>query len=284
MKTILVLTDFSENAQSAAEGGLILAGKLHADLLLFNTYINYQTIASYGGGGWVVDEYTERKHKSRIGLQALTEGLESLSNGLDAEGYIPGINSESDDCDLGIDVAGLINKKNVELVVMGARSGTKDDFMFGADTNAVIEYSNRPVLIVPAGTKLKNLSTIVFATNFEEADLKAIRYMAKLGELLHYKLEIIHVFDPDKNNWDEKEQEFDKQLADIKYSGMQYHKVTGKDIVGRLNSFVNHTPGTILAMVHVQNSFLIRLFRHSRVKEALANQKTPLLIFPSKME
>jgi len=44
MKNILVLTDFSENASAAAEAGLLLAGKMHADILLYNTYINYQTI------------------------------------------------------------------------------------------------------------------------------------------------------------------------------------------------------------------------------------------------
>ena len=48
MKNVLVLTDFSQNSYAAAEAGLLLAGKLHTDLLLFHTYINYQTMASYG--------------------------------------------------------------------------------------------------------------------------------------------------------------------------------------------------------------------------------------------
>jgi hypothetical protein len=85
MKNVLVLTDFSQNSYAAAEAGLLLAGKLHADLLLFHTYINYQTITSYGGGGWIVDEFTERKHQDRIGLQTMTEGLESISDQLDPE-------------------------------------------------------------------------------------------------------------------------------------------------------------------------------------------------------
>jgi hypothetical protein len=55
VKKILVLTDFSANATCAAEAGLILSGKLHTDLLLFNTYIDYATMPSYGGGGCIVD-------------------------------------------------------------------------------------------------------------------------------------------------------------------------------------------------------------------------------------
>ncbi|HTI58729.1 universal stress protein [Mucilaginibacter sp.] len=284
MKNILVLTDFSENAASAAEAGLQLAGKLHTDLLLFNTYIDYKTITSYAGGGWAADGFSERQQRSKIGLQTLTEGLESLSYQLSPEDHKPAINTESDDSDLGLDVADIIRQKDVEMVVMGARAGTESDLMFGADTNAVIEYSTRPVLVTPSGTKLNDIHKIVFATNFEKADLEAIRFLSKLGNLFHYKLEIIHVSDPEKNGADDEEAEFAVGLAKIKYTGLQYHKINGKDVINRLNRFVTEIPGTMLAMVHVQNSFLVRLFRHSTVKKALTDQKIPLLVFPSKMK
>ena len=283
MKNILVLTDFSDNAVAAAEAGLLLAGKMHTDMILFNTYINYETIASYGGGGWIVDEFTARKHRSDAGLAMLTEGLEALSAQLPPGDRKPAIYSQSDDSDLGLDVADLLATRNVELVVMGARSDSKNDFMFGEDTNAVIKHSVRPVLITPARTQLQEVHKIIFATDFEPADIKAIRYLCKLGELLHCKLEVVHINDPDKKTNTEKELAFDRLLAEIKYTGMQYHKVNGKDIVGRLNRLVNHAPGTILAMVHVHHSFLLRLFEHSQVRTAMAHQKTPLLVFPSNM-
>ena len=283
MKNILVLTDFSNNATAAAEAGLIIAGKMHADMLLFNTYINYQTITAYGGGGWVVDEFTERKHKSKLGLEALTEGLESLSYHLDPGDRQPVITSESDDSDLGLDVVELIKTKNVELVVMGARSGDKDSFMFGADTNAVIEYSTRPILIVPSGTNIKMLHKIILATDFEDADMKAIHYLAKLGHLLHCQLEVIHVRGS-SSECDKNKKAFEAQLSTIKYTGLKYHEVNGKEVVDRLNRLVKDELGSMLAMVHIQNSFFIRLFQHSMVRKALSHQNTPLLVFPSKME
>src|SRR5581483_10371334 len=279
-----VLTDFSKNAEAAAEAGLQIAGKLHTDLLIFHTYINYQTIASYGGGGWTVDEFTERKHQNRIGLESLMEGLESLSAQLDADDRKPAINSESDDNDLGLDVAGLIHRKNVEMVVMGARSGKSDDVGFGADTNAVIEHSTRPVLITPENMDLRKIHRVLFATDFEENDLKAVHYMARLAKLFHYKLEIIHVCDPNAKGCDEKEQSFKYHLNQLHFTGLYYHDINGKDVIQRLHRFVSDEPGTILAMVHVQNSFLVRLFQHSMVRKVLAYQNTPLLIFPSKMD
>jgi nucleotide-binding universal stress UspA family protein len=284
MKNVLVLTDFSDNASAAAETGLLIAGKMHCGLVLYNTYINYQTITSYGGGAWNPDEFTERKFQSKKGLEALTEGLESLSYQLGPEDRVPAIYCESDDNDLGMDVADIIERKNVELVVMGARSDTRDDFMFGADTNAAIEYSTRPILITPAGTNLMNLHRIVFATDFGKADRRALHYMARLGRLLHYKIEIVHVVDPLNNFADEKEEQFKQLLDEINYTGLTYRRINGRDVIHRLNMLVARTPDTLLALVHAQNSFLVRIFEHSMVRTALRYQKTPLLVFPSKME
>jgi hypothetical protein len=66
MKTILVLTDFSKNATLAAAEALTLGGKLHADLLLFNTYITYPTAASYAGADWLAEEFAERQTQMKI--------------------------------------------------------------------------------------------------------------------------------------------------------------------------------------------------------------------------
>jgi nucleotide-binding universal stress UspA family protein len=283
MKNVLVLTDFSKNSYTAAEVGLLLAGKLHSDLLLFHTYIHYQTMPSYGGGGWIVDEFTERKYQDRVGLEALIDGLESMSNKLAPEDREPAINSESNDSDLGLDVADLIHRKNVEMVVMGSRSNPAEDVAFGADTNAVMEYSTRPILITPAGTDLRKIHKILFATDFEEGDIDAVRYMARLAKLFHWKLEIVHVCDTRNNNGSNKETAFRYQLDKLHITGLNYHNITGKDVVKRIHRFLRTSSGTILAMVHVQNSFLVRLFQHSLVREALVNQETPLLIFPSRM-
>lgn len=45
----LILTEFSKNADKAAEAALMFTETLHADLLLFNTYIDY-VIMRYDSG------------------------------------------------------------------------------------------------------------------------------------------------------------------------------------------------------------------------------------------
>jgi nucleotide-binding universal stress UspA family protein len=285
MKKILVLTDFSANATSAAEAALILSGKLHTDLLLFNSYIDYATKSSYGGAGWIVDEFTERKKKSKQSLELLMDGLESLSNELEPETRKPAIDYDFNDCNLEMDVADLLSQNKIELIVMGARSHNQDDALYGDDTNSIVDHATRPVLIVPAKTDLKQIRKVLFATDFDEGDFKAIHYLMKLGKLFHYLLEIIHVIKPDEEEAGQSSRAlaFKEQLAQLKYQGLSYHEVNGKDVVSRLNYLSTETGAGMLALVHHQRSFFARVFAHSETKKALAKQKLPLLVFPSKM-
>jgi nucleotide-binding universal stress UspA family protein len=286
MKTVIALTDFSENATSAAETAWLLAGKMHSNLLLYNSYITYPGMTAYAGGPWLVDEFIEKQNQSKERLELLTEGLELLSERLGPDDRMPSISFISEDNDLGSGMSVLTAEKNVELIVMGARSEkNEENVLFGNDTSTVIEHAGRPIMITPTGTNLENLHKLVFATDFEEADIKAMHYLAKLGNVLHCKLEIIHVQDSEKVNQtnDKREEKFKEKISQIRYTGITYHKVGGKNVINRLNRLLTETHAGLLAMVHVQNSFLIRLFQHSLVKEAIASQKMPLLIFPSNM-
>ncbi|MCO5948174.1 universal stress protein [Mucilaginibacter flavidus] len=285
MKKILVLTDFSANATCAAEAGLMLSGKLHTDLLLFNTYIDYATMSSYGGAGWIIDEFTERKKSSLRGLESLTEGLEYFSCELEPDNRKPVISFELNDCSLEMDVADILVKNEVELIVMGARSHDRDDALYGDDTNSIVNHVTRPVLIVPAKTDLKQIRKAVFATDFDEADFKAIHYLVKLGKLFHYQLEIIHVIKPDQKaaGQSAKALAFKEKLTKLKYQGLTYHEAGGEDVINRLNHLCTETGAGLLALLHHQRPFFARLFTHSKTKKALSELKVPLLVFPSKM-
>lgn len=286
MKTILVLTDFSKNAACAAEAGLMLSAKLHTDILLFNTYIDYATMPSYAGGVWIVDEFSDRKKHSKLGLGMLMEGMELLSDKLGPDDRRPAIHCQADDCDLGLDVADIIQQNDIELVVMGASScAAPDDFAAGADTDAVINNVTRPVLIIPAPTNLNQVRKVMFATDYSKIDIKAIHYLAKLGKLFSYQLEIIHITGPGKGtSKSANELAFHEQIAKLDYQGLTYREAGGKDIINSLNSLITETGAHLLAMSHRQYPFFIRIFKHSIAKKALSRLKVPLLIFPSNMK
>ena len=285
MKKILIMTDFSPNATCAAEAGLLLSGKLRADILLFHTYIDYSMVVAYSGAGWAVEEFTERQNKSQTGLRMLIEGLESLTDQLDPGDYKPMISLQTDDCNLGMDLEDILDQNEVEMVLIGARSHPAGDILYGGDTNAVIKKATCPVLVVPEKTDLRKLRKVTFATDFDPKDIQVINYLFKLCQSFHYQLQIVHVVRPGKNNTtpSAKEVSFREQLSAINYKGLSYHEVSGVDVPGRLNRLLTETGSGMLAMLHHQTSFLGGLFTHAITPKVLANQKTALLVFPSKM-
>ena len=285
MKKIIVLTDFSANATCAAEIALQLSGKLNADLILFNTYIDYSTMQYYSGGGWVVDEFTEQKKNSKRRLELLAADLGSLANKLEPGAYKPAISFQLNDNSIDMNLVDMLDQNTVELVVMGARSHDQDEALYGHDTSSAINYATRPVLIVPAKTELKQIRKVVFATAFDDADLNAINYLVKLCELFNYQLDIIHILKPDDkvSAQSSKELFLKDELAKIPFKSISYHQLGGKNVIERLNELCNQAEPALLALLHHQRPFFARLFARSQTKKALVKQQTPLLIFPSKM-
>ncbi|ASU34774.1 universal stress protein [Mucilaginibacter xinganensis] len=283
MKTILVPTDFSTNASYAATTALILSEKLHANLLLYNTYIDYPNIDSYAGGSWIVEEFVKKQNHSKDNLALLVENLEALSENLDPEDKKPTINWQSGDNDLWLGIAEITHQKSIEMIVMGSRSNKPDDFLLGHDTNSVIEHATCPVLIVPSKTNPKEIDKVTFATDFNDVDIKAMDYLVKLAKLFNYKIEIAHVVEPGIKDAEETEKQmhFVQHVARSRYTAISYIEVRGKDVASRLNHLCKQNQTGLLAMVHNKRSFFGRLFTHSETRKELADQKIPLLVFPA---
>ena len=283
-KNILLLTDFSENATSAAEAGLALSRKLHTDLLLYHSYITYSALPFAAAGALDPEAFPTKKHQAEQKLKCLMEGLESLAMQPDTATHLPVIRFQAEDSDLGTAIETILDRENVELIVMGARSAHPDDPLAGADTIAVIRHSDRPVLSVTAGTNLTDIHEIIFATDFDSKDLDVIRYLVKLCALFGYTLEIVHVNLHHKQANNTEEDNFRKSLDELQATGLKYTKIAGKDLTVRLNKIAQEHGPAILAVRHRHYPFLVDLFVSSKSKALLARQKCPLLIFPEQIK
>ncbi len=285
MKNVLVLTDFSKNAEGAAQFGLKLSSKLKANLLLFNTYVTNAAVP-FVNEPWMANEVIWGDDDSRDSLSKLATQLKQFMSNLDANDYKPLIYCDNGEGKLGTVVPDIIETKNVELIVMGAREDDPDkDNLFGSDLNAVIQKSTRPMLVIPPGVDPYGLKKVVFATNFEKADVHAIHYLVKLGDLLGFELDIVH-FIQQGNSPDGKrteEMELAERETGLKYPNITYHHIHGDDVVSNILRIYQESGAGLLAVVHHQHSFLGRMLHQSVTKKILNQRNIPLMIFPSKM-
>jgi len=285
MKNVLVLTDFSKNAEGVAQFGIKLGSKLKANLLLFNTYVTNAAVP-FVNEPWVANEVIWGDDDSRDSLTRLATQLKQFMGKLAAADYRPLIYCDNGEGRLGTVVPDIIERKNVELIVMGAREDDPDkDNLFGSDLNAVIQKSVRPILVTPPEADPLDLKKVIFATNFENTDAQAIQYLVKLGELLDFELEIVHVVQAGKNGTPDHNSEPipTAQKNKLKYPDITYHHIRGENVVSDLLRICEESGAGMLAVVHHQHSFIGRIFHQSVTKKILNNRDLPLMIFPSRM-
>jgi len=287
MKSILILTDFTENAAHAALSGIILSKKLHSNLLLLNVNPSQPVIPQYAGGPTVVEDFGFWEKESREKLHQLSETLEALLIQSDPQHSKPAIFVECGEGNVGIMVRELIKQKDIEMIVMGARAGsTMDHILTGSETISVVDHATRPVLVVPKNADLNKLSKVIFATDYNETDMNGIHYLVKLGKLFNFHLIIVHVnlFNDKDILKMKKEEIFLNHVKRLKYPHISFREITGKEVTHRLNTLCDETGADLLSVMHYKNSFLKRLFKHSTTHKALSGQRIPLLIFPAELD
>ena len=281
MKTVLVLTDFSSNANHAAETAVFLAAKLNLNVLLFNLYFSVPGVLAGENDAWA-KTYETFKKESEINLQ---KEVERLSNKIDPDTAKPVIQYFTAFGDLGTKVNSLIedNNNNIDFIVMGARKKLQSLILFGDDINSVIKKSAIPVLIVNKALNYKETKNIVFTTDVEESDLKALACLNKLSNSFNFKVHAAYVTPisevPDLEEV-EKINHFLEGINQIDSPNISFKNLKGDDIINELVEFNALIAADLLAIVHKKRSFLWRLFHESVSKEFIKDSTISILIIP----
>ena len=286
MKKILVLTDFSENAVHAAKTAAFFAINLRTNILLYNHYQSIPVTPMYVGGAFLAQEAEWMVDESHKGLEEQKQALETFIAQIAGNERQPVIYTQGGEGDLGRHIRYIVHQNNVELIVMGARrfNNGLDHFFFGDQISPVIKNPACPVLVVPPKVDLKKLTSIVFATDYDEGDKEAVRCLVKIARLFACELQIIHIiiFGHDETEKSDKEIDFIEQVATLDYPKIVFQKVRGKDVANRLTHLCKENNTELLAIVNREHSFFMNLIHNNTTQKVLDNQTIPLMIFPSK--
>jgi len=284
MKTILVLTDFSRNANHAARIAAWFAEKLHTGIILWNCLPKVPVMPGYLGSTLVADILVGPEESQDLLKRTMRELNDFISSTVGD--YKPRLSICYREGSLRQELGQQIEKVKAEMIVIGAasRDCNIDQVFTGSDTYKIIETANCPVLIVPPKSTIDQLHKIVFATDFDILDLQAIHYLYLLRDVFDFQIEVVHVtIDSEKDDaMIAKEIAFLAELAKYKKI-ISYKEIRGKEVTGRLNKISKQTRADLLAMTHHQYSFFKRLLTDSITKRELASLKIPLLLFPIKI-
>ena len=280
MKTLLIATDFSANAQHAAAYGYSLAQHLQAQVLLCHVINVPAEIPQTGMVAWPMEVYDDLMQDSNDELAKLKCRL--IAEG-DVKAYQPGI--------VCIHEAGFVTdvvnaeaiKYRADLIIIGAHGNDAlDTWMIGNHSRKLIEAATCPLLIVPAAATSKPIKRIAFGSDFKqpEKDITAINELVDFAKTLDAELILTHI---DQNDADYEYNAIVKHLlinliGKINYGKVNYKVVKSDHVENGLDWLVRHAHVDMLAMAHREHGFFDQLINGSHTQKAASQITAPLLV------
>lgn len=186
LKNILFLTDFSETANRAGQYAGALAKTYSARLVALHVQPPVVNPMTPPASWYNLEEVAETQQAAN------KKELEAAFQGLNPRVFIK-------EGDLWAHVAAIVEKENIDLIVMGThgRSGVRR-FFLGSIAEAMFRNAECPVLTVGPRAKGQKevpveLRQIVYATDFSEAGNAAAPYAMSLAQEHQAHVTLLHV-------------------------------------------------------------------------------------------
>lgn len=159
MKTILIPTDFSPNADHAAFYAFELGKHIKAGLKLCNAIMVPAAARMSPQVAWPLMDLSTLKKDADLELEKLSEKLQKTAKdaGIDPE-KCPPLEALSEVGTVPEVIKMLAEKEEINLVVMGTSGASGLNKLFlGSTSRDLISNTNLPILLIPPGTEFKPL-------------------------------------------------------------------------------------------------------------------------------
>ncbi|NRD24632.1 universal stress protein [Winogradskyella litoriviva] len=272
-KHILLPTDFSDNAWSAA----VYALKLYQDEVctfhfLHSSKMKISTMSNMSNK--LIRVLKENAMKELSELREMAEKANANAN------HNFEIILSSHDLQSTMEV--VIEKENIDLVVMGTKGATKaKEIVFGSNTVHIIKkVKSCPILVVPDEYDFVKPEQIAFPTDFNRFYGEEISPLTRLADLYNSTIRIVHI-----NKEDELTELQEHNLNQLKIALKDYpnsfHWMPdyGKKTEA-INDFIEELQINILAMINYKHSFIEGIIKEPVIKKLGFKPNTPFMVIP----
>jgi nucleotide-binding universal stress UspA family protein len=284
MKTILVLTDFSINADYASFYALKLAQSIKANLLLCNIYELPQGSRTLDRKAWPL-EVCEKNSIEDLG--ELAARLKSEINKDVQVHFKPEINQ----CSLQGSVIDRINevadKHQILMAIISKHNaGVLSTMLSGNHTKDIIDEAEFPVMVIPYQAQFSGFKKIAFATDLSHNGMDILHSLYGITKYFDSEILITHVATT-KSAEIEKQHItkyfFNQENAPIHYPKIYYRAIQNKSVTAGLDWLAEHTDIDLMVLVHRKRNIFQKIFDESVTQKLAVSSNKPLLIFPSSL-
>ncbi|NHF61579.1 universal stress protein [Flavobacteriaceae bacterium TP-CH-4] len=171
---------------------------------------------------------------------------------------------------------------DADLVIVGM----KDDYTLrgifaGNIANELLDKLYVPLLVLPNNSYYHGLSTLVYATDFEDADVEAIRSLVSIAEPYRALIKVVHVPLKKESDASVRMEWFEKEVRrKISYPELVFGLVHADDVESGLQGSIQKEHADMLVMMEREHPSLFdKLFHKDLVRSMQTAVSVPLLVF-----
>jgi len=273
MQSILVPTDFSENAYNAARYAIALAADIKAtEIVLYNAYQPYVSEDPELSMPLQTDMETFR--------QISADGLAKMKSTLESE--VTSTIKFRSESEYNIVAQGVVDAAktfNAAFIVMGISGAESklEEAIVGSNAVDVSKHSEIPVIIVPAKATYSPIKKILLAVDFKKsAETTPVIAIKKLLDETNAQLDILHV---EANDVDEVNLDAEKNIVQSLFQNYnpQYHFLHGKIFTDAINQFALENNSDLIVVIPKKHGLFEGIFKRSHTKALVFHSHIPIM-------
>ncbi|NND63700.1 MAG: universal stress protein [Flavobacteriaceae bacterium] len=275
-KKLLIPTDFSKNAWVALSYAIELFRNEVCDFYVLNVFdtVGFE-LESLLESNPDKSVFEIAQEQSELGLKKISQRVSFRDEALDHNYFYLSQNN-----DLLNAIKDVVEKKDIELIVMGTKGHTDSNaIIFGSNAVTVMEKArNCPVLCIPPNVIYSDPKEIVFPTSFRtHFKRRELEYLIEIARLTNAPIRVLHVAKEGETL--DEEQENYKQLLEEYFDGLEYsfHTIYNADVQTALNVFVQSRDSGMITFFNKKHTFFSNLLTKPMVKELGYHSKIPVL-------
>lgn len=275
MRTIIIPTDFSENAFNALKYAVELFKYEKCDFFLLHAYAEelYEKEALISEE--VIKELKENGQKTaQQGLEKTrSEILKVSPNPHHRFHTVTGFGLLVDEVNC------LVNKQNADMCIMGTRGKSGDHKTgFGSNTLQVLKYLQCPVLCIPDSFEFNSPKKLLFPTNFMiPYTRRELKILANIAGNFSSEIHMLYISKTPVKSFRQQDNKtfLEHQLMRNK---LQFHIIDAAEKVNAIQQFSEKMKSDMLVMVNSRKTYLEHILYRSTLDKIGLNPKIPFLV------
>jgi nucleotide-binding universal stress UspA family protein len=166
------------------------------------------------------------------------------------------------------------------VVGMWGGSGIRELIM-GSTTKKLIEKAPCPVLAIPYDISHRTIKTIVYATDFEEEDVHAIKKLVEMAQPLDAEINVVHITTENEYAGETQMEWFKDMLNEkVNYPKIEFQLLFSEDVFNSLRTYLGDVGADLMVMLEREKrGVLKKWFHQDLVKKMESYGRVPLMSF-----